>query len=156
MASLNHGTVNAKPTKAGELKAGFSIPLLKDRLIDLRRAELLSARLKQDQLESNVEARLLQFQRVASQAYWEWVANGRALTTYQRLLDLALQRVEQIDARVEAGDLAEISQINNNRLIAKRKNSLIKARRKVEKAAIKLSLSFTVQPAANRGYLKTT
>ena len=126
--------------EGGELKAGFSLPLLKDRAIDARRAKLLTTGAQQDQVESNVESRLLQFQRFATQAYWDWVASGQAAQIQRRLLKLAEERVSAISMRVEKGDLAEIARIDNDRLIAKRKNDLIKARRSLEKAAIKLSI----------------
>jgi outer membrane protein TolC len=126
--------------EGGELKAGFSLPLLKDRSIDERRANLLASDAKRDQVQSNVDSRLLQFQRFATQAYWDWLASGQAAQIQQRLLELAQARVSAIKTRVEKGDLAEIAQIDNDRLIAKRKNDLIKARRSLEKAAIKLSL----------------
>ena len=126
--------------EGGELKAGFSLPLLKDRAIDKRRAGVRAAELNQNQVEANIEARLLQFERFATQAYWDWVASGQAVLIQRQLLKLAEQRVEQISARIEQGDLAKISEIDNDRFIAKRKNGLIKARRGIEKAAIKLSM----------------
>lgn len=126
--------------EAGELKAGLSLPLLKDRNIDKRRAKLLASQAQRDQVESKVQSRLLKFQRFATQAYWDWVASGQAVQIQRQLLELAETRVSQIKTRVESGDLAEIAQIDNDRLIAKRKNDLIKARRSLEKSAIKLSL----------------
>ena len=126
--------------EGGEFKAGWSLPLLKDRFIDKRRAKLFVANAQIQQVESNVETRLLLFQRMASQLYWEWVAAGQAVEIQQRLLDLGVQRVEQIEIRIEKGDLAKIDRIDNERFIAKRRNTLIKARRSLEKAAIKLSL----------------
>jgi len=126
--------------EGGELKAGFSLPFLKDRNIDQRRAVLLSSGAHRDQVKSNVESRLLQFQRFATQAYWDWVASGKAVQIQRQLLQFAETRVSQIKTRVASGDLAEIAQIDNDRLIAKRKNDLIKARRSLEKSAIKLSM----------------
>jgi len=128
--------------EGGEFKAGFSIPLAKDRNIDARRAKLFSAQQQQLQVESNVESRLLFFQRIASQAYWDWVVAGRVVDIQRRLIQLAEERVDQIELRIEKGDLAEIAGIDNARLLAARKNSLIKARRSLEKAAIKLSMFF--------------
>jgi outer membrane protein TolC len=124
----------------GEFKAGFSLPLLKDRLIDERRAALYAAGFMREQVESNVQARLLLFQRFSAQAYWETVAAAQVVDTQQQLLELALERVEQIAARVEAEDLPRIAQLDNNRFVADRRNSLIKAQRTFEKSAIKLSL----------------
>ena len=126
--------------EGGELKAGFSIPLLKDRAIDARRSDLLAANYQRDQVASNVESRLLRLQRMATQAYWDWVAAGQAVQVQRKLLQLAEARVDQIKTRVDKGDLAKIAQIDNDRFIAKRKNTLIKAQRALEKATIKLSL----------------
>lgn len=128
--------------EGGEFKAGFSLPLLKDRAIDARRANVGSAEAGRDEIKADVESRLLQFQRFATQAYWDWVASGQAVSIQQRLLELAQQRVKQINERVEKGDLATIAQIDNERFIAKRRNDLIKAQRSLEKAAIKLSLFY--------------
>lgn len=126
--------------EGGEFKAGFSLPLLKDRNIDARRAGLFSAEQQRDQVAANVNARLLQFQRFSAQAYWDWVAAGRAVQVQEQLLDLAEVRVAQIQARINEEDLPRIAAIDNDRFIAKRKNDLAKARREFEKAAIKLSL----------------
>lgn len=128
--------------EGGEFKSGFSLPILKDRNIDARRANLLAAQADRDQVEANVESRLLFFQRFATQAYWDWVASGQAVKIQERLLALADKRVAQINQRVEKGDLAKLAQIDNQRFIAKRKNSLIKTRRAQEKSAIKLSLFY--------------
>ena len=126
--------------EAGEFKLGFSLPLLKDTVIDERRAKLNSARLQRDQLSFNFDTRLLFFQRLASQSYWNWVAAGQVIKVQQQLLDLAEKRVDLIKIRVERGDLAELANIDNNRFIAKRKNSLIKANQMLRQSAIKLSL----------------
>ncbi len=126
----------------GEFKAGFALPLLKDRAIDDRRAAVKSAEAGVAQTEAGVNSRLLQLQRVATQAYWDWVATGRAVQVQQQLLELAAQRVRQINERVEKGDLATLAKLDNQRFIAKRQNSLIKARRALQKAAIKLSLFY--------------
>lgn len=131
--------------EAGEFKFGFSLPLLKDTVIDERRAKLTSANLQRDQLSFNVDSRLLLFQRFASQSYWNWVAAGQVIKVQQELLDLAQKRVELIKARVARGDLAQLANIDNDRFIAKRKNSLIKANLLLRQAAIKMSLYFRDQ-----------
>ncbi|MFT7630759.1 MAG: outer membrane protein TolC [Mariniblastus sp.] len=126
--------------EGGEFKAGFSLPLLKNRAIDLRRAKLLAAGLQRDQVESNVQSRLLLFQRFATQAYWDWVAAGQAVRVQEEIFRLAFARVVAIKERVLSGDLAPIAQLGNDQLITKRTNDLIKAQRILDKTAIKLSL----------------
>lgn len=128
--------------EGGEFKAGIAFPLLQDRATDSRRTALRSAEANRDELDADVEARLLQFQRFASQAYWDWFATCLAVQIQQKLLELAEVRVAQINERVEKGDLARLAQIDNQRFIAKRQNDLIKARRSMERASIKLSLFY--------------
>ena len=126
--------------EAGEFKAGFSIPLLKDRDIDKRRGELLSSETRLQQTEANVQARLLMYRRFATQAYWEWVVAGKAVEVQKQLLNLALLRVDNIDTLIARGDEAEILRLDNNRFIGERKNDLAKAERKFQATAFKLSL----------------
>lgn len=126
--------------EGGEFKVGFSLPLLKDLEIDKRRTELFAAELQRTQVANNVDARLLQFQRMATQSYWGWVASGRAIEIQQRLLDLAKDRVRNIEERIKEDDLAPIARIDNDRFIAKRKLSIIKANVAFTAASIKLSM----------------
>ena len=126
--------------EGGEFKAGFSLPLLKNREIDQRRADQNREIARRNQVDANIGSRLLQFERFATQAYWDWVTAGQVVEIQLQLLKLAQLRVGNIDTRIRKGDLAKIAKIDNDRFIAARKNDLIKARRQVEKAAIKLSL----------------
>jgi len=126
--------------EAGELSAGYGMPLFKDRTIDKRRAELARAGLTRRAVEAQIRIEYLDYVRAGSQVYWEWVASGQSVAAYKNLLALAKKRVEQIQERVKAGDLAEIARINNSQLIAKRETKVIEAERKLQKSAIKLSL----------------
>lgn len=126
--------------EGGEFSAGFGIPLLKDKLIDKRREALFKAELERSAVDPFVQAQILEFVRVASQSYWSWVAAGQALRAQRQLLTLARVRTSQIEQRVDAGDLARITRINNEQLIASRETKVIEAERKLQQAAIKLSL----------------
>lgn len=124
----------------GEFSAGWGLPLLKDRAIDKRRGEIAQSSLAAAAVDPAVRAQLLEFVRIASQQYWEWVAAGQTLETFEDLLRLAERRAAQLDERVERGDLERIAQLNNRQLIAARETRVIEARRKLEASAIKLSL----------------
>lgn len=126
--------------EGGEFKAGFSLPVLKDRFIDKRRAKLLKSGAERREVRADVESRLLLFQRFATQAYWDWVAAGRAVAIQRQLLELANERVDNIRFRVETGDLAIIAELSNNQFISKRQYAVVAAERGLEKAAIKLSI----------------
>jgi outer membrane protein TolC len=125
---------------AGEFSAGFGIPLLKDRLIDKRRAGVLRADWAREAVEPALQAQLLEFVRIASRFYWAWVAAGRSLEAQRELLQNAQARVRQIQEKVGAGDLPRIARINNEQLIAARETKVIESERKLQEAAIKLSL----------------
>jgi outer membrane protein TolC len=124
----------------GEYAVGLGVPLLKDRQIDKRRAELFQADLSSLAVEPMVRSQLILFSRDAAYAYWYWVALGQTLQVARNQLELAEARVQQIALRVERGDLPEIASIDNDRFIASRQTKLIEANRKFQAAAIKLSL----------------
>lgn len=128
--------------EGGELKAGFSIPLLKNSDIDERRANVLCAAAVRTQNQAGLGIEVLNAQRMAAAAYWNWVAAGQALTFRQQILTLAEQRVAKIELRVEKGDLAKLVRLDNQRFIAKRTSDVIKARRKLQQSAIKLSIYY--------------
>lgn len=134
----------------GELSGGFGVPLLQNRTIDKRREGVFQTNLARQAVEPMVRAQLLEFVRLASRAYWSWIAAGQALAAQRELLDLARQRVEQIEARVAAGDLERIARLNNEQLIAAREAQVIQAERRLQEAAIRLSLFLRTESGAPR------
>jgi outer membrane protein TolC len=128
--------------EGGEFAAGFGVPLLKGRDIDKRREALYTAALQREAVEPFIQGQLLEFNRLASREYWDWMVAGLNVQTQTKLLELAQNRVEIVETRVAAGDLAPIARINNEQLIASRETKVIEAQRKFQKAAIKLSLYF--------------
>ncbi|TWT38879.1 Outer membrane efflux protein [Blastopirellula retiformator] len=126
----------------GEFAAGVGVPLLKGRAIDQRRSELFQAELERRRVEPEIRVQVIEFCRVASIYYWDWVAAGMSRRAQQDLLSLAEQRVQSIQKRIELGDLKQITRITNEQLIASRETKLIEAERKLQSAAIKLSLFF--------------
>jgi hypothetical protein len=126
----------------GEFKAGVLAPLLQNRGIDGRRAELWRRDWARQEVEPLIRAEFIAFVRAASVAYWQWVAAGQAYLVADQLLQLAVQRTEGLERRVAAGDLPRIELTDNERLIVSRRAKQIDARRKLEQSAIKLSLFF--------------
>lgn len=126
--------------EGGEFKAGIKVPFWKDRRIDARRAEIGAAQLEIGRMDRDASVRILEMFRLASHAYWKWVAMGQLIQVEQRLVALAQDRVEQVQRRVAAGDLPQVTSVDNGRFIAKRQVKLIEAQRKLQEAAIKLSL----------------
>ncbi|MEZ6095844.1 MAG: TolC family protein [Pirellulaceae bacterium] len=126
--------------EGGEFKVGFDMPLIKDRRTDQRRTAVQVATAQRDQVAFNIDGRLIAIEREATAAYWNWVASGLIVRAEEEILELAKSRVDQIRNRVELGALPKVAEIDNQRFIAKRENDLFKAQRKLQSAAIKLSL----------------
>lgn len=127
---------------AGEFRAGVRVPLLRDRGIDARRAELWRANYDRQRAEPEIRLQLILFVRDGSVAYWSWVAAGQEYKVAERALQLALQRNDQLKRRVELRDLDPPVLQDNLRTIAQREAKVIELRRKLQQAAIKLSLFY--------------
>ncbi|MCA9246800.1 MAG: TolC family protein [Planctomycetales bacterium] len=127
---------------SGEFKAGLRVPLLRNREIDARRAEVWRATYDRQRAEPEVLAELIHFVRDGSIAYWNWVAAGRKYEIGKHALTLAEQRNAQLRRKVDVGDIDPPVLQDNLRAIAQREAKLIDLRRKVEQSAIKLSLFY--------------
>ncbi len=124
----------------GEFSAGISVPLSQNRSIDSRRAAQYRATFGREAVEPEIQTQIISFIWDSTYAYWTWVAAGQNYQIAQRLLEIAQQRNEGLKTRVERGDLSAIELTDNARLIVSRETALIDARRKLQQAAIKLSL----------------
>lgn len=124
----------------GEFKAGFLMPLARNREIDARRAGLALAGFDVEKASPFIQLQLIDFLRAGSLAYWDWVAAGRQVVIARNLLQIATARVAGLKRRIEEGDIPEIELTDNERLIVKRRAKLIDVERKLRQSAIKLSL----------------
>lgn len=126
----------------GELKGGLRLPLLRDGPIDARRADLRRSTVSLRSAEAELDRTGLSLVVAGAQSYWDWVAAGESYRVVRALVALAETRNTQLGVRIDAGDAAEIDRAENLRSLLKRRDALIKAERKLQKAAIKLSLFY--------------
>lgn len=124
----------------GEVRAGVEVPLWRDGPIDKGRAELAKARLYRQVAEADLGSELLLLQREGAALYWEFVASGQLLAIQRQLLELAVLRNEQLKRRVAVGDIPEVEQVENERVLRLREADVVAARRKLEQVALKLAL----------------
>lgn len=125
---------------AGEFKAGVQVPLARNRNIDARRAELWKAGYERSMAEPDIQAQLIGYVQDASYGYWDWVAAGEYHQIAKRILVLAEERTNRIDAQVKAGLVDPPELTDNLRLVAIRKAKAADTRRKMEQTAAKLSV----------------
>jgi outer membrane protein TolC len=129
----------------GEFRAGLMLPLLRNVVIDARRAQLWRTDLGRQLADPEIQAQRIDFVRAGSYAYWDWVAAGHRHRIAAELLQIAVDRNEAIRRKVETGDTEPPVLQDNRRLIVSREAKLIETERKLRQAAVKLSLFYRNQ-----------
>ncbi len=124
----------------GEAVVGLSIPLLRNREVDARRADRQLATLGVSVAEQGLAKARLSYFKDALGEYWNWVAAGRQLAIAKGLLDLALARDQQLADSVALGQTAPVERTDNRRAILQRQSALITAERQLQLQSIDLSL----------------
>lgn len=124
----------------GELRAGLSIPLVRNGPTDRRRTNEAKAALGRALAGHSVEQQKLEVRRLATFRFFEWQAAGARRDVARALLRLAEERDAQLHARSRAGDVATLDQRDNARSLAQRRAQLAQAERALQQAAFELSL----------------
>lgn len=91
--------------------SGISVPLLKDLLIDRRRATLQQAKMLQHQSEAERRIALNNIVREALNTYWYWVQQQRLKTTIDQLVTVNETRLRLIKTAVELGERAAVDTV---------------------------------------------
>ncbi len=126
----------------GEWRTGLRLPLLRDRAIDRRRADLSKAALGRRIASLSVQQQRLVITLLASRRYWDWVAAGRRFRLAQAVLTIAENRQTFLDESVKGGLLPAIDAADNRRAVLQRKGQVVEAERILQQAAIELSLFY--------------
>jgi outer membrane protein, heavy metal efflux system len=124
----------------GELRAGIGIPLLRGGAIDEGRAAIRQTRARAEGAVEGRDAQRLELERQAARAYWSWLAAGMRLGVARRLLETATRRAEQLQAQADAGAVARIMVLDNERLVLEREARVVAAEQEFARAALALSL----------------
>lgn len=126
----------------GELRAGVSVPLVRNGWTDRRRATVQRAELSVEGTVAQQEQTRLEVVRAASFRYLAWAGAGLRQRLAQQMLDLATARDAQIEIRVKSGDAPQFERIDNQRSIAQRQAALVQAIRASQQTTIDLSLYY--------------
>jgi outer membrane protein, heavy metal efflux system len=128
--------------EGGEVRAGLSIPLLRDGPTDRRRVNIKKASLGVQLAEMQVRQQSIDSVRTASHRYWDWVAAGQRVEIFRSLLAIAEERDKGLAERVKQGDLPDFERQDNLRAILQRRSQLIGAERALQQSSIELSLLY--------------
>ncbi|MHA6717868.1 TolC family protein [Sphingomonas sp. RS6] len=125
--------------RLGEVKVGAVFSLMRDRLIDERRAkrgiadgDITLARLDREMVAIGI-------QRRAVDAYQTWVVAGLRVGVYRNLLSLATARQSSIERQVTLGARPDILATENRQNIVRRQTLLVRAEQELASAANALS-----------------
>ena len=133
---------NYLTNSGGEYRAGLSLPLLRDRLIDKERTGLLSSTQLMLAKEEDAEVIKIKIYQEAIKTYWQWVEAGLQLNTFKQLLHLAEKRQHAIEQQASLGDLPKLAISENLQQITQRKQILNHGQMIFEQSAVNLSLYF--------------
>lgn len=126
----------------GELRAGASLPLWRNRSIDARRANRDRTKIQARGARFEQTAEQIRLERDATKAYWTWVAAGKNLEVAHELLAIAEARDIGLREQVAAGAVPELARTDNRRLVLDRQAKVVAARLKFREASLALSLFF--------------
>ena len=124
----------------GEFTVGARLNLLRDGAIDRRRATVQQARIDVELADPFILRQYLDFVRAAARAYWNWVASGMRLRISEEILRVAEERDGLLAAQITEGLVAPIVRTDNRQLVLSRSIEVVRAQRRLEAAAIELSL----------------
>jgi len=133
---------NYLTNSGGEYRAGLSLPLLRDRLIDKERANLLTSAESILMKHHDAEAIKIKIFQETIKAYWQWVEAGLQLKTFRQLLKLAKTRQHAITQQANQGDLPKLAITENLQQIVQREQLLNQGQMIFEQAGISLSLYY--------------
>lgn len=124
----------------GEWSGGLKLPLVRDRGIDTKRAELRKAEIGRVVAGFSIDQQRLFIRLLATRRYWGWVAAAGRVQLAQSMLHLASSRDQFLRESAEAGQIAAIEVAENARAILQRRSILVESERALQQAAIELSL----------------
>ncbi len=129
-----------RTSSSGEGVMGVRIPLLRDRTIDARRANMGKAAVDRELADPLILRQYLTFHRAARIAFYNWIAAGERLEIAEKVLGIAKKRDEFLKKQSEEGAIAAIVLVDNRRLVVSREIAVIQASRRFQAASIELSL----------------
>ena len=129
-----------KTSGAGEIFAGFSVPVLRNLQTDEARTNLRISQLEKTQAEQLLRLKKLTTVHKALTLYYKWVLESQKLKINKEILALAKLRQDMIERKYRAGDLERMKVTDNLRAIDKRTGEVLKNEIDLTKVRTELGL----------------
>lgn len=119
---------------------GIVFPLLRGLMTNPARAELQKSTLADKQADLEIQQARQELYLGAATQYWNWVAAGKFMALQEKAVAVADARSVQTMKQANAGARAQFDGIEANQEAQRRRDMLIKARRKLEEEQFRLAL----------------
>ncbi len=126
--------------KSNQPLLGIVFPLLRGWLTNPERAELKKSELAAKQAELEIQRTRQDLYHGAAMQYWNWAAARNWMKLQEKAVAVAEIRSRQLTKQAKAGSRARFDVIEANQEVQRRRETLIKARRRVEQEQLKLAL----------------
>jgi outer membrane protein TolC len=129
-----------KTSGAGEIFAGMSFPILRNRATDEYRTNLRLSELDREQAKSELNLKKIMSIHKALSLFYKWVLETQKLKINQEILALAQDRQKMMTKQFAAGAIERIKIVDNERSIDKRTSEVIKGQIEVNKLKAELGI----------------
>lgn len=119
---------------------GIVVPLLRGFITNPAHGELKKSSLADKQASLEIQQTRQDLYLGAATQYWNWAAAWNKEVIQEKAVGVAQERLGQLTELANAGSLARFDVIDANNEIQRRKEKLIRAKRKVEQEQYKLAL----------------
>ncbi len=106
--STSNSFTSLTPLRTSRLAFGFSLPLLRNRLIDRERGEISIRRKQIDLSDLDFELRVIDVISRVEQAYWNLVAARQDVLVQEQGVNLAREQYARNQRMISAGTLAQV------------------------------------------------
>lgn len=125
---------------AGEIFAGITLPILRNRSTDESRTNLKIKQLEQKQSEFELRSKKMIYLHKTLSLYYKWVLENKKLQINKSIFELAKLRQEMLEKKFKAGDIEAIKVVDNNRALDKRQGEIIKNEIELNKIKAELGI----------------
>lgn len=125
---------------AGEIFAGLSFPILRNRKTDEFRTNLRLKQIENNQAELEAKLKRMIYLHKAISLYYKWILETQKLKINKGIFDLALKRQDMLEKKFKAGDIEKIKLIDNQRALDKRSGDIVKNEIELNKIRAELGI----------------
>ena len=119
---------------------GGFFPLLRGLMVNPENAELQRSELADPRAEVKISQTRQDLFLAAATQFWDWVSTAKFVDIQRRALNVAEERLKQVEGRAKAGAVAPLDVVEAGQEVQRRREVAIAAQRALEQEQYKLSM----------------